>query len=301
MKRFYSNGKLMLTGEYVALDGAKVLALPTKYGQDLTIREGDEKKIRWTSYEMDGNVWYEDVLGFDEITAPTPTEPSVRNTLLGILHAAAKMNPSFLSSDGYQIETRLTFPRLWGLGTSSTLLNNIADWLQIDPYVLLQDSFGGSGYDIACARNDKPILFQRQAGQPVVQPAGFEPVFKDNLFFVYLNRKQSSKAAIASYYANRNEGVEKKIAILDDITEKLCIAENAGTFARGLQHHEAIISDIVEMQTVKEYLFPDFEGTLKSLGGWGGDFVMAVSKTDPAAYFQSRGFDTVIPYGDMVL
>ena len=30
---FYSNGKLLITGEYVVLDGAKALALPTKFGQ----------------------------------------------------------------------------------------------------------------------------------------------------------------------------------------------------------------------------------------------------------------------------
>ena len=34
-KTFYSNGKLLITGEYVVLDGAKALALPTKYGQNL--------------------------------------------------------------------------------------------------------------------------------------------------------------------------------------------------------------------------------------------------------------------------
>jgi mevalonate kinase len=28
---FYSNGKLLLTGEYLVLDGAKSLALPTKF------------------------------------------------------------------------------------------------------------------------------------------------------------------------------------------------------------------------------------------------------------------------------
>lgn len=291
----------MLTGEYVALDGAKVLALPTRFGQDLTVSDSTGKKISWTSYELDGKVWYEDEIRFEEIQLPIPPEPSVRNTLLGILQVAAKMNSDFLSADGYQIETRLTFPRLWGLGTSSTLLNNIADWLEINPYVLLRDSFGGSGYDIACARNDKPIVFRRTEENQIVEDAGFDPVFKQNIFFVYLNRKQSSKAAIASYYANREDGIHKKIAVLDRITETLCTTDSAGTFSRELQYHEAIISDIVEMQTVKEAFFADFEGTLKSLGGWGGDFIMAVSKTDPTSYFRAKGFDTVIPYSKMIL
>jgi hypothetical protein len=29
-KKFYSNGKLLITGEYLVLDGAKAFALPTK-------------------------------------------------------------------------------------------------------------------------------------------------------------------------------------------------------------------------------------------------------------------------------
>ena len=30
MEKFYSHGKLLITGEYAVLDGAKAIALPTK-------------------------------------------------------------------------------------------------------------------------------------------------------------------------------------------------------------------------------------------------------------------------------
>lgn len=291
----------MLTGEYVALDGAKVLALPTRFGQDLTVSEGEGKAIRWTGFEDDGTVWYDDVLTFDEIRNFVSGGASVKNTLLGILQVAAKMNPDFLSGDGFGVETRLNFPRLWGLGTSSTLLNNIADWAKVDPYVLLRESFGGSGYDIACARHGKPIVYRKTEGKPIVEDAGFDPIFTENLYFVYLNRKQNSKSSISSYYANLNEKPKERIAKLDRITETLCTTENVGVFARELQHHEAIISDLLEMQTVKESIFPDFDGTLKSLGGWGGDFIMGVSRENPSEYFKSKGFEIVIPYREMIL
>ncbi len=291
----------MLTGEYVALDGAKVLGLPTRFGQDLTVSERRGRVISWTGYEDNGAVWYQDDLHFDDIMAPIPSGKSVRNTLLGILQVAALMQPDFLKADGYAVETRLTFPRLWGLGTSSTLLNNIADWLEIDPYVLLRDSFGGSGYDIACARHNYPIFYRKTNDAPTVEPAGFDPVFADKLFFVYLNKKQSSKAAIASYYSNRYEEMERNIAKLDKITNLLSTTTSVGVFARELEHHEAILSDILEMQTVKEAFFHDFPGTVKSLGSWGGDFVLAVSKENPQEYFKARGFATIIPYRDMIL
>ena len=38
-KTFYSNGKLLITGEYLVLDGARSLAIPTKFGQFLIVEE----------------------------------------------------------------------------------------------------------------------------------------------------------------------------------------------------------------------------------------------------------------------
>ena len=38
-KTYYSNGKLLLTGEYVVLDGAEALAVPTRFGQNLTVKQ----------------------------------------------------------------------------------------------------------------------------------------------------------------------------------------------------------------------------------------------------------------------
>jgi len=60
------------------------------------------------------------------------------------------------------------------------------------------------------------------------------------------------------------------------------------------------MSNVLETLTVKEALFPDFNGTVKSLGAWGGDFVLVVSEKNPETYFQERGYDTIIPYNDMI-
>ncbi len=54
---FYSNGKLLLTGEYLVLNGAKALALPTVYGQNLTIEENNSSKISWQSFDSDQTAW----------------------------------------------------------------------------------------------------------------------------------------------------------------------------------------------------------------------------------------------------
>ena len=48
-KTYQSNGKLLLTGEYVVLDGALSLAVPTKFGQSMHVENIDQPKIIWKS------------------------------------------------------------------------------------------------------------------------------------------------------------------------------------------------------------------------------------------------------------
>jgi len=302
-KEFYSNGKLLITGEYVVLDGAKALALPTKFGQNLIIESYTDELIQWKSYDYDGSIWFEDTLLFKSIIEKKNYNEthSIKNTLIEILHQAFLMNPDFITqSKGYKISTRLTFPKNWGLGTSSTLINNIAQWLEIDAYELLKKSFGGSGYDIACAQNDSAILYQIENEQPVVKKITFQPNFADKLFFVYLNKKQSSKNAIASYLDKKGK-IEININIINNITQNIVKATELNEFAQALQQHEIEMSTILEQNTVQETLFKDFNGVIKSLGAWGGDFVLAVSKENPTHYFNQKGYPVVIPYHEMIL
>ena len=157
MVSFYSNGKLLLTGEYVVLDGANALALPTNFGQSLSIETNNSNTIIWKSYNELNEIWFEDEIFIEEksddlvLTSQKKNEISVR--LIQILKAVRELNPEFLKSQkGFSIKTEQNFNRLWGLGTSSTLINNIADWAKVDAYQLLKLTFGGSGYDIACAK-----------------------------------------------------------------------------------------------------------------------------------------------------
>jgi mevalonate kinase len=302
-KTFYSNGKLLITGEYLVLNGAKAFALPTKFGQSLNIEETTNQTINWKSYDQDGSVWFEDEILFSEIkNGPTAETESRKNTLIRILHHSYKLNPEFLNTDtGYTISTELSFPRKWGLGTSSTLINNIAQWLNIDAFELLNKSFGGSGYDIACAQNNGPILYYLEQGKPKIERVTFNPDFTYHIYFVYLNKKQSSKAAIANYKALRTHNLEKIIAKNDIITFDILEAKTIEAFTAAIQKHEAEMSVILETNTVKETLFPDFNGTLKSLGAWGGDFIMAISEEDPSDYFALKGYQILLPYKEMIL
>lgn len=298
---YYSNGKLLLTGEYLVLNGAKSLAIPTKFGQDLEVTPAVGKKIIWTSYDADGSIWFQDEFPFEAIVQKTSFDDKIKNTLVEILYHAYLLNPDFIEhAEGYSIDTKLTFPRFWGLGTSSTLINNIGQWLQIDAFELLKNSFGGSGYDIACAQTNQAIIYQLLEEKPVFETVSFNPAFKEHIYFVYLNKKQNSKAAINNYL-NKQFSLEKIKLKIDKITTFVTETNDLNDFMAAMDKHEILLSDVLEQLTVKESLFPDFNGSIKSLGAWGGDFVMVVSKENPLFYFAERGYETILKYEEMIL
>ena len=338
-KTFYSNGKLLLTGEYAVLDGALSLAVPTKYGQSLSVKEIDAYQLQWKSDDENGEVWFEGTFdlssnnnssntqssfwpGHNPITVrlddrthyKSKKEEETSETLLKFLREAHKLNPDFLKDgQGYKLTTKLDFPRDWGLGSSSTLINNIAQWANVDVYQLLWNAFSGSGYDVACAQHNRPILYRRENERKHTQQADgrlwpiakveevdFNPPFQDQLYFIHLNEKQNSREGIAIY---RKKNIDKirLIKHISEITRKTIFCKNLSEFESLMVEHEMLLSKILQIPTVKKSLFPDFTGIVKSLGAWGGDFVLATGNDKLPAYFERKGYKTVIPYTKMVL
>ena len=307
--RSYSNGKLLLTGEYVVLDGAKSLALPTKFGQDLIVEKIKEPKLVWGSFTNTGECWFEAAFDLPKLRLVNATFNSdkdgsaefIAETLQDILQAARKLNPDFLNSEnGFIVKTNLTFPQNWGLGSSSTLINNIASWAKVDAFKLLWNSFKGSGYDIACAQNNSPIFYQVENKKPLVEQVEFNLDFKDELFFVHLNQKQDSKEGIAQYRKNNAE-ILQEIKDVSAITVEFSKAKSSKDLDKIIIEHERIISSIIKLKPVKNNLFPDYFGQVKSLGAWGGDFVLVTGNEDTPKYFKQKGFETILPYNKMIL
>jgi len=301
MHKFYSNGKLLLTGEYVVLNGAKALALPVKYGQELVVNKTEDSLLKWTGYNEDDSIWFSCVFDLKDLSYTRETDQRTAQTLQNILKEIQKINPDFLqSTHGFAVETFLNFPRNWGLGTSSTLINNLAQWARVNPYTLLYKSFGGSGYDIACAQHNTPVLFQMRGEDPFVKTVNFNPVFKDQLFFVYLNKKQISSKEIKRYKAENND-LKTIVQQIDQLTEEMIVCQNLNDFEKILQAHEEIIASAIKKEPVQKELFPDYFGQIKSLGAWGGDFILATGNENTSDYFRKRGYRTVIPYNEMII
>ncbi len=299
-QEFYSNGKLLLSGEYAILDGAQGWAIPTKYGQYLRIVSQETEILSWISIDEKGAVWFEGTYSLASLDLLSHSDTTIATALQTVLKAAQRLNPSFLTeAGGLSVETGLSFPRDWGLGSSSTLINNIALWSEVDPYLLLKATFGGSGYDIACAQHPTPILFQLENGIPRVQALPAEIPFKEALYFVYLNQKQNSREAIAAYrQLTFNAGLIEQIT---QITQEMVAATRIDQFELLMQRHEHTLSHAMGIETVQSKLFSDYSGTVKSLGAWGGDFVLVTGTVDSQMYFKEKGYDVIIPFYQMIL
>ena len=317
-QEFYSHGKLLLTGEYVVLDGAKALALPCKQGQKLHVEvikhlaPTDRATLAWKSYDQKNHLWYETtfLLPLHQASNTENQKNLQDKTLLEILLAAQALNPDFLqegiSLKSYIVTTFLEFDRSWGLGSSSTIIYNIAKWAKVNPFLLLEHSFGGSGYDIAAAGATGAITYQRNLkniGLPnITNHSEFCPKFKDALFFVHLNIKKNSKEAITSYRSLDKTDLDKIILKINQITNHLLTCPSLTEFEKLLHTHEDLLSNLLQVPTIKQQLFPDFNhGIIKSLGGWGGDFILATGKEKAKNYFRNKGYTTILNYEQVIL
>lgn len=304
MATYYAHGKLLLTGEYAVLDGALALALPVRYGQSLQASAGEQGRLHWISRDETGSTWFEGAWALPDLGLLHATDATTAQRLGDILHACRQQNPHFLQdSSGWSVQTRTDFPRAWGLGTSSTLVAALARWAGADPYQVLFETLGGSGYDLACAFADGPLLYHLDGQTPSVERVAFSPPFADHLFFVFLGQKQDSRAGIRRFRerASSNSGL---IQAISAITRQCLSAPTLTDFCDLLLEHERLIGQALNLPRAQELYFPDFPGTIKSLGAWGGDFVLAASQTEPAEamrYFQEKGFSTCIPYREMAL
>lgn len=302
---YHGHGKLLLSGEYFVLDGAEALALPTTVGQSLSVRYSPSFNpvLCWKSFDPNGELWFEAKFEFWRFNLVNGEESEETKMLQELLRQARKQNPHFLRDDvDVFVETRLGFPLDWGLGSSSTLVFNIAQWAYISPFELLFKTTGGSGYDIACAQSEGPIVYQKNTSGPKWGPTAFDPAFKDNLWFVYLGKKQNSREAIAKYRETKSSASD--IARITELTRIMANATELPEFMTAMSEHEEILSKRLGKPMIKTERFSDFSGNVKSLGAWGGDFVLAASAESDAEvkkYFKAKGFDVCLPYRDLIL
>jgi mevalonate kinase len=302
MQTFYSHGKLLISSEYAVLDGAQALALPTKFGQKLKVESTSGNLIHWKSISNSGKIWFETHFNIGEALKITCNDNSkIALRLLQVLESLQQLNPNiFTRKTGFKITSKLEFPENWGLGSSSTLINNLAQWGRVDAFRLLNLTFGGSGYDIACAQNKTAILYQLSRGIPSISPVKFKPKFSNQLFFIHRNKKQNSRDGVEAY----KKSTKYKIVDfnkLNRLTLEILNSQNIEIFKKSIETHETYIGSLLQEPTLKQSLFSDYQGEIKSLGAWGGDFFLATGDLSSMEYFKIKGYQTILSFSEMIL
>jgi mevalonate kinase len=299
---FHSNGKFLLTGEYLVTQGAKSLVMPLRPGQSLSV-ENEKHEIsgfKWIS-TIKNNPWFEAF--YDQnLNIRKTTDFAIAERLKGwLIHAKNLSNRDDSVLLDKIIRTNIEFDINWGLGSSSSLISNIAYLFDIDSFTLAFQTTNGSGYDVAAARNNKIFLYQLKKHQPVTKPVEFNPWFKKQMRFVFLGKKQNSSKSLEFFYKQNIQ--QKDIDAVSDLTESFIATSDLSTAIHNLKEHNSVIKKYLQQPSPGEIFFRDFEGIIKPLGAWGGDFALAITeKNNPYMknYFDKKGFPVQFDFDSII-
>jgi mevalonate kinase len=303
---FSSHGKFLLTAEYAVLYGAQALTIPLRLGQSMQVTPINEEKLIWKALDDSNETWFSAEFKTNKSLSITKTtDDRSAEFLRNVLRKAIKRNKKqWGKSKGFEVETHLGFNRHWGMGSSSTLISNIGRWLHVDAVQLHFDVSKGSGYDISAAQINLPIryeLFLKR--EPIVEALNYLPSFADKIYFVYSGKKQKSDKEVFSA-KSKKKVFRKNKDKYNDLTQRFINADSATSLQKVIEEHEALTAGILEKEPLKESTFSDFEGAVKSLGAWGGDFFMAVSEKPSSyvkEYFNSKDYSTLFTYPEIAL
>ena len=298
--KFKSNGKLLITSEYLVMKGAMALAIPAKLDQELNVISTNSDFVNWKSFNKDNQIWYEEKFFLDKGTLIYHGEKNkISDLIVRLFDYIHKFNKPE-KSIGNEFIWKINFNINWGLGSSSTLINNLSKWAKVNPYKLLFSVFNGSGYDIACCDKSNPIIFQKKDDYLSVSDTTFKPNFLNNLFLIFLNKKQDTQKSVQNFLEN-DQSLSEEINQMNEIVHEIENVKDITTFESLIERHEKIIANILQMPTIQNDKFPDYNnGVIKSLGSWGGDFALATGDEKSVDYFEEKGFNTIRKISDLL-
>jgi mevalonate kinase len=299
---YQSSGKLLITGEYLVLKGAKALAVPLNLQQTLKIEKTDKPGFNWVSKEK-GKTWFEATFYKPLFEVIETNDGKTAEVLIRILKAAMNLNPAFIKKlDDVRVLSNMEFNREWGFGSSSSLISNIAYWAEVDPFELHNKVSKGSGYDVVTARANGPVIFQKKENTYTLNEAKFSPGFKNEIFFVYLGNKQNSNKSVLDFN-QKKKSYRSEIKQVSDITYRLKKAQSLEDFEYYVKEHEQIIATVLKQKPIKETIFKNLQGEAKSLGAWGGDFAMITwpyGKKELLKHLDQIKLDTVFEFDELI-
>ncbi len=293
-------GKVMLCGEYFVLWGATALAFPCRHRQFLSVFHQPEKQTHnWITRVGDETIFSCEIdkssLEVQNIRGSFDSAKYIESLIKAVHH----INPEAFAHS-FRFETLLTFRPEWGLGSSSSLIVNMARFADVDPFFLHRMISRGSGYDVACALFEKPLLFKNPE-KPEISFPEIHYNFTESLYFLPLNIKQDSQKAVKDILSKQIS--PQALAKASQLAVDLSQATDFISFTKLLNEYVHLVEDQLGLSNPAKEFFSDFQGTIKPLGAWGGDLMLVASQENKSyihGYFGAKGFKTVIEWHTII-
>ena len=328
-------GKILLSGEYVVLDGATALGLASRMGQSMAVFRGSQPGcLRWIALDHLHNPWlqanYRIVDGQWSVGEVSAAASESADMLQNWLQAAwtlmarpgdgsasgygeASWN-DILHQEGLTVQTQLDFARSWGLGSSSTALALLAQWLGVDARRLYALTTNGSGYDLEVALQNSSILYRLPEGRPITNSLSadpFEPIVQPipyrlpqggRLWLVDPGGKQISAKEVVRY---RKLDKNQRMACVEEISSlsvALATCQDVTMMMDCFEQHDGVLEKLLGQPCLQRSAGNGFPGRLKSLGAWGGDLFLAVSPSseDALHWLENQANWSIYPFEQLI-
>ncbi|MFM7379900.1 MAG: hypothetical protein ACKO2X_02190, partial [Bacteroidota bacterium] len=219
-----------------------------------------------------------------------------------------------LHQEGLTVKTQLDFARSWGLGSSSTALALLAQWLGVDARHLYALTTNGSGYDLEVAMQNSSILFRLPEGrpitnslsaaplEPIVQPIPYRSPQGGGLWLVDPGGKQISAKEVVRY---RNLDTNQRLACVEKISSlsiALATCQDVNMMMDCFEQHDVVLEKLLGQPCLQRSAGNGFPGRLKSLGAWGGDLFLAVSPSseDALHWLENQANWSIYPFEQLI-
>lgn len=261
--------------------GVEALALPVRAGQWQHVWEMPAKgvsKLVWQSKDADGGVWFECRVDTDIMHVSETTSETYSDTLLRLLFCIKEQKPELFLHKNIRIETECEFNRSFGLGSSSTLVCNLAKWSGVNAHLLQERAFGGSGYDVAVGNLGRPLVYWLENNEPNWSSWQLPPDFTHDWYLAFPGEKQNSRDSLAGVKAQLDK-ISSDVALLQQMNaciQAIKSPRSLPMLEAMLEMWQALLSQRLDLPRPYETLglWPVKGGLCKYLGAWGGDVLL---------------------------
>lgn len=268
----------------------------------MKVTESSGSDLRWITKDANGKKWFECTLNLIDFSIEKTSDENKAQFIQTLVKALIQLNSDFLSKwKKYKVDCVLEFNPEWGWGSSSTLITNLAQWAEVSPFELFFETQCGSGYDIAAAIAEAPILYQKDDEALSFEEIDLSDIVIENSIVFYRGQKVNSATEVAQW-KQLKKPKSADISEISQLSEAIAEVKSVSDYLKAIDQHEKLIQSYLKVNTLQED-FSDFEGKMKSLGAWGGDFGLAVHE-DPdytSQYLKSKGIDTLFNLKNILL